>query len=88
MTAQIVQALTTLVLGIVAGYMVAWAERDAYYIDNIAVDPAHQGRGAAGDGGTEGRPGPDEVAGAAGNGAVRLCVGPGGALKAGSHDFS
>jgi ribosomal protein S18 acetylase RimI-like enzyme len=31
--------------GVVAGYMVAWAERDAYYIDNIAVDPAHQGRG-------------------------------------------
>lgn len=31
--------------GTVAGYMVAWAECDAYYIDNIAVDPAHQGRG-------------------------------------------
>jgi ribosomal protein S18 acetylase RimI-like enzyme len=31
--------------GAVAGYMVAWAEPDAYYIDNIAVDPARQGFG-------------------------------------------
>jgi ribosomal protein S18 acetylase RimI-like enzyme len=31
--------------GAVAGYMVAWAEPDAYYIDNIAVDPARQGLG-------------------------------------------
>ena len=29
----------------VAGYMVAWAQPDAYYIDNIAVDPARQGLG-------------------------------------------
>jgi len=25
--------------------MVAWAEIDAYFVDNIAVDPARQGRG-------------------------------------------
>jgi ribosomal protein S18 acetylase RimI-like enzyme len=31
--------------GAVAGYMVSWAEPDAYYIDNIAVDPARQGFG-------------------------------------------
>ena len=31
--------------GAVVGYMVAWHEADAYYIDNIAVDPAAQGRG-------------------------------------------
>ena len=31
--------------GAVAGYMVAWAEPDAYFIDNIAVDPARQGLG-------------------------------------------
>jgi ribosomal protein S18 acetylase RimI-like enzyme len=29
----------------VAGYMIAWPEADAYFIDNIAVDPAWQGRG-------------------------------------------
>ena len=29
----------------VDGYMVAWAETDAYFVDNIAVDPARQGRG-------------------------------------------
>src|SRR5437660_5126346 len=29
----------------VEGYMVAWAETDAYFVDNIAVDPARQGRG-------------------------------------------
>ncbi len=31
--------------GATAGYMVAWPEADAYLIDNIAVDPAWQGRG-------------------------------------------
>jgi len=31
--------------GKVAGYMIAWPEADAYSIDNIAVDPAWQGRG-------------------------------------------
>jgi ribosomal protein S18 acetylase RimI-like enzyme len=31
--------------GAVEGYMIAWAETDAYFIDNIAVDPARQGRG-------------------------------------------
>jgi ribosomal protein S18 acetylase RimI-like enzyme len=31
--------------GEVAGYMVAWAEPDAYFIDNIAVDPTRQGSG-------------------------------------------
>jgi len=31
--------------GVVDGYMVAWAETDAYFLDNIAVDPARQGRG-------------------------------------------
>ena len=27
------------------GYMIGWPEADAYFIDNIAVDPAHQGQG-------------------------------------------
>ena len=31
--------------GTVAGYMIAWPQADAYFIDNIAVDPARQGRG-------------------------------------------
>jgi ribosomal protein S18 acetylase RimI-like enzyme len=31
--------------GAVAGYMIAWPEKDGYLIDNIAVDPAWQGRG-------------------------------------------
>jgi ribosomal protein S18 acetylase RimI-like enzyme len=31
--------------GMVAGYMIAWPEADAYFIDNIAVDPARQGEG-------------------------------------------
>jgi ribosomal protein S18 acetylase RimI-like enzyme len=30
---------------LVAGYMIAWPERGAYFIDSIAVDPAAQGRG-------------------------------------------
>ena len=29
----------------IEGYMIAWPEADAYVIDNIAVDPAHQGQG-------------------------------------------
>jgi ribosomal protein S18 acetylase RimI-like enzyme len=31
--------------GAVDGYMLAWPEADAYFIDNIAVDPAQQGKG-------------------------------------------
>jgi ribosomal protein S18 acetylase RimI-like enzyme len=29
----------------VKGYMISWPEADAYFIDNIAVDPKHQGEG-------------------------------------------
>jgi ribosomal protein S18 acetylase RimI-like enzyme len=31
--------------GAIKGYMISWPEADAYFIDNIAVDPAHQGQG-------------------------------------------
>jgi ribosomal protein S18 acetylase RimI-like enzyme len=31
--------------GVVAGCMIAWPQADAYFIDNIAVDPARQGAG-------------------------------------------
>ena len=31
--------------GAVEGYMIAWPETDAYFIDNIAIDPARQGEG-------------------------------------------
>ena len=31
--------------GSVRGYMIAWPEPDAYFIDNIAVDPESQGDG-------------------------------------------
>src|ERR1043166_364534 len=31
--------------GDIRGYMVAWPEGDAYFIDNIGVDPACQGEG-------------------------------------------
>jgi ribosomal protein S18 acetylase RimI-like enzyme len=31
--------------GSVRGYMIAWPEPDAYFIDNIGVDPACQGGG-------------------------------------------
>jgi ribosomal protein S18 acetylase RimI-like enzyme len=31
--------------GKVSGYMIAWPEADAYFIDNIAVDPGCQGDG-------------------------------------------
>jgi ribosomal protein S18 acetylase RimI-like enzyme len=33
------------VAGEVDGYMIAWPEAEAYFIDNIAVDPRCQGRG-------------------------------------------
>jgi ribosomal protein S18 acetylase RimI-like enzyme len=29
----------------IAGYMIAWPQADGYFIDNIAIDPAGQGRG-------------------------------------------
>jgi ribosomal protein S18 acetylase RimI-like enzyme len=32
----------------VCGYMVAWPEADAYFIDNIAVHPGRQGEGLGG----------------------------------------
>lgn len=31
--------------GVIAGYLVGWPETDAYFIDNIAVDPDRQGEG-------------------------------------------
>jgi len=31
--------------GVVAGYMIAWPEVGAYFIDNVAVDPGRQGEG-------------------------------------------
>ena len=31
--------------GAVDGYMLAWPETDAYFIDNIAIDPAQQRKG-------------------------------------------
>jgi len=31
--------------GAIQGYLVAWPEQDAYLLDNIAVDPAHEGKG-------------------------------------------
>jgi ribosomal protein S18 acetylase RimI-like enzyme len=31
--------------GVIDGYMIAWPEVDAYFIDSIAVDPARQGEG-------------------------------------------
>jgi ribosomal protein S18 acetylase RimI-like enzyme len=31
--------------GSVCGYMIAWPETDAYFIDNIGVDPEYQGGG-------------------------------------------
>ena len=33
------------IAGAVDGYMVAWPETDAYFVDNIGVDPARQGKG-------------------------------------------
>src|SRR5258708_10647007 len=34
--------------GAVDGYMIAWPETDAYFIYNIAIDPARQGEGLGG----------------------------------------
>src|SRR5207245_5917183 len=34
--------------GVLDGYMVAWAEIDAYFVHNLSVDPAPQGRGVGG----------------------------------------
>ena len=31
--------------GAVDGYMIAWPETDAYFIGNVAIDPARQGEG-------------------------------------------
>jgi ribosomal protein S18 acetylase RimI-like enzyme len=31
--------------GSVVGYIISWAESDAYLVDNIAIDPAQQGKG-------------------------------------------
>jgi ribosomal protein S18 acetylase RimI-like enzyme len=31
--------------GTVEGYLISWPKMDAYFVDNIAVDPAHQGLG-------------------------------------------
>ena len=31
--------------GAVAGYMIAWPETDAYFIEAIAIEPARQGQG-------------------------------------------
>ena len=39
---QVVVIETT---GVVVGYLVGWPETDAYFIDNIAVDPDRQGEG-------------------------------------------
>jgi ribosomal protein S18 acetylase RimI-like enzyme len=33
------------IAGTVKGYLISWPKTDAYFIDNIAVDPAHQGLG-------------------------------------------
>jgi ribosomal protein S18 acetylase RimI-like enzyme len=39
------RAVVIEVAGKVSGYMIAWPEADAYFIDNIAVDPKSQGEG-------------------------------------------
>jgi ribosomal protein S18 acetylase RimI-like enzyme len=31
--------------GVVDGYIIAWPEDDAYFVDNVAIDPARQGEG-------------------------------------------
>lgn len=31
--------------GQIVGYMIGWPEEDAYFIENIGVDPQYQGRG-------------------------------------------
>ena len=43
-----VAARRTVVIGADAklcGYMVAWSEGDAYFIENIGIEPQYQGRG-------------------------------------------
>jgi ribosomal protein S18 acetylase RimI-like enzyme len=35
------------VSGKICGYMIAWPEDDAYFIENIGVDPQYQGKGLA-----------------------------------------
>jgi ribosomal protein S18 acetylase RimI-like enzyme len=39
------RAVVIEIAGSVHGYMIAWPETDAYFIDNIGVDPACQGGG-------------------------------------------
>lgn len=45
--AEIVAQRVVLVEGAekIIGYMVSWPEADAYFIDNVGVDPAFQGQG-------------------------------------------
>jgi len=31
--------------GAIEGYLISWPKTEAYFIDNIAVNPAHQGLG-------------------------------------------
>jgi ribosomal protein S18 acetylase RimI-like enzyme len=33
------------ITGTVEGYLISWPKMEAYFIDNIAVDPEHQGLG-------------------------------------------
>ena len=33
------------IAGAVGGYLISWPKMEAYFIDNIAVDPARQGLG-------------------------------------------
>jgi GNAT superfamily N-acetyltransferase len=33
------------IAGTVGGYLISWSTLEAYFIDNVAVDPAHQGLG-------------------------------------------
>lgn len=39
------QAVVTEAAQSIVAYMIAWPESDAYFINNIAVDPAWQGKG-------------------------------------------
>jgi GNAT superfamily N-acetyltransferase len=39
------RAVVVAVAETVTGYMIAWPQADAYFIDNMAVDPASQGLG-------------------------------------------
>lgn len=38
-------AVVLQITGTVEGYLISWPKTEAYFIDNIAVDPAHQGLG-------------------------------------------